>query len=233
MKLYLIAGHAQGKSEGARNLQTNETENMITREIILKVLPQIKKHIFTDICPFDLNLREKIKWINNRASDEDVLISLHLNSSSYRKETGTMCFYYGGSIKSKEMCQKFFNAYQKKIGLKNCGIIPDTSSKHGRIGVVRDTKGWSFLLEMGSINNDIEVVKHKGSQALLKGLKALLNIKEKPFTDVDESHPYFSATKWAKEKGVASGYRDGHLGVEENLKVGRFLAFLKKYDEAK
>jgi len=47
---------------------------------------------------------------------------------------------------------------------------------------------------------------------------------------VPATHPEFEAVKWAKEKGVAAGYPDGRLGVDEPLKVGRFLSFLKKYD---
>ena len=36
-KLYLIAGHTQGKGEGAQNLQTKETENMVARDLLLDI----------------------------------------------------------------------------------------------------------------------------------------------------------------------------------------------------
>ena len=39
-KLYLIAGHTQGKGEGAQNLKTKETENVIARELLLKVFSE-------------------------------------------------------------------------------------------------------------------------------------------------------------------------------------------------
>ena len=41
-KLYLIAGHTQGKDEGAQNLRTKETENMIARDLLLKVFPELQ-----------------------------------------------------------------------------------------------------------------------------------------------------------------------------------------------
>ena len=65
-KLYLIAGHTQGKGEGAQNLQTKETENQVIRELLLQIFPKIQKELFTDLCPFDLTLEEKTAWINAR-----------------------------------------------------------------------------------------------------------------------------------------------------------------------
>lgn len=237
-KLYLIAGHTQDKGEGAQNLQTRETENDIASQILLDIFPRIKKHIFTDLCPFDLTLEQKIKWVNSKASDDDIIVSCHLNSSPQRKEKGAMCFYYGGSEESKKKAQRFLNRYCAILDVENDGVKPDTSSRFGRLGIVRDTKGWAFLLEMGSINNDLDVVKNKGGEALYQGLLALLEIKEeaaaepeKVFDDVNQSHPYFEQIKWAKEKGVAAGYDDGRLGADEQLTVGRFLAFLHKYDK--
>lgn len=235
-KLYLIAGHSQGKDEGAQNLKTKETENLIARNILLQVFPKIKDQIFTDLCPFDLTLDEQTKWINKRASENDYVVCCHLNSSPERKETGALCFYYGGSEESKEKADKFLKAYCQEIGLRNAGLLADTQSRFGRLGIVRDTKGWAFLLEMGSINNDVETVKAKGAQALIKALQTLVGVSDapvaanQPFVDVPATHPDFEAVKWAKDKGVATGYPDGRLGVDEPLKVGRFLSFLKKYD---
>jgi N-acetylmuramoyl-L-alanine amidase len=235
-KLYLIAGHSQGKDEGAQNLKTKETENLIARNILLQVFPKIKDQIFTDLCPFDLTLDEQTKWINKRASENDYVVCCHLNSSPERKETGALCFYYGGSEESKQKADKFLKAYCQEIGLRNAGLLADTESRFGRLGIVRDTKGWAFLLEMGSINNDVETVKAKGAQALIKALQTLVGVSDAPvatnqlFADVPATHPDFEAVKWAKEKGVAAGYPDGRLGVDEPLKVGRFLSFLKKYD---
>jgi len=238
-KLYLIAGHTQDKDEGAQNLKTKETENDITTKILLEVFPRVKKHVFADLCPFDLTLAQKTAWINKRASDDDFVVSCHLNSSPERKEKGAMCFYYGGSESSKQKSKRFLNKYCEVIGLENDGVVPDTSSRFGRLGIVRDTKGWAFLLEMGSINNDLDVVKAKGAEALYQALLVLLGIKEeaqqpenkKIFSDVENNHPYFEAIKWAKEKGIAEGYDSKALGADEPLTVARFLAFLQKYDK--
>ena len=231
-KLYLIAGHTQGKGEGAQNLKTKETENVIARDLLLKVFSEIQGEIFTDICPFDLTLKEKTGWINKKAGSDDLVLSCHLNSSPKRTEKGAMIFYYGGSQKSKEMAEKILDSYCRATGIKNTGVHPDTSSRFGRLGIVRDTRGWTFLLELGSINNDLETVKKNGVKGILAGLRAISGKAEDlPFADVDRSHPYFSAADWAKKRGIATGYGDGKLGVDEPLTVGRFLAFLRKYDK--
>lgn len=234
-KLYLIAGHTQGKDEGAQNLKTKETENIIARKLLLDVFPQVKKLTFTDLCPFDLTLKEKIAWINKRAKNEDMVLSCHLNSSPKRKETGAMCFYYGGSEKSKAVAEKLLEAYCKETGLRNAGVHPDTSSRFGRLGIVRDTRGWSFLLELGSINNDLPIVKEKSERGLVAAVHAMVTALagDMPFSDVNRTHPYFSAAQWAKQEGVANGYEDGRVGIDENLSVGRFFAFLQKYDKAR
>ncbi len=231
-KLYLIAGHTQGKDEGSQNLKTGETENGITREILLKTFPEIRQDVFTDLCPFDLTLEEKTSWINKKAGSNDLVLSCQLNSSQKRTEKGAMCFYYGGSQKSKEMAEKLLDFYCRATGIPNAGVHPDTSSRFGRLGIVRDTRGWAFLLEMGSINNDLQAVKDHGVSGLLSGIRAILEkAEDKPFSDVERSHPYFSAADWAKKRGVASGYRDGRLGIDESLTVGRFLEFLRKYEK--
>ncbi|MBT3356698.1 hypothetical protein HN784_02980 [bacterium] len=198
----------------------------------MKVFSEIQRDIFTDICPFDLTLKEKTGWINKKAGSDDLVLSCHLNSSPKRAEKGAMIFYYGGSQKSKEMAEKILDAYCRATGIKNTGVHPDTSSRFNRLGIVRDTRGWALLLELGSINNDLETVKKNGVKGILAGLRAILGKAEDlPFADVDRSHPYFSAADWAKKRGIATGYGDGKLGVDEPLTVGRFLAFLRKYDK--
>ena len=230
-KLYLIAGHTQGKDEGAQNLQTKETENQIARALLLQVFPQVRGGIFADICPFDLTLDEQIAWVNKRAGSDDIALNFHLNSTPKRTEKGAMIFYYGGSQKSKEIATKILDAYCRATGIANAGVQPDTASRFGRLGIVRDTRGWAFLIELGSINNDLETVKTKGVKGILAAIQAVLGkAEDQPFTDVDRTHPFFSAADWAKKSGVASGYGDGRLGIDEPLTVGRFLAFLCKYD---
>jgi murein DD-endopeptidase MepM/ murein hydrolase activator NlpD len=52
----------------------------------------------------------------------------------------------------------------------------------------------------------------------------------RPFSDVDDTHPYYDAIVWAKKMQVVSGYaHDGTLHPDEALTVGRFLAIMQKY----
>ena len=196
-KLFLIAGHTQGKDKGAQNLKTKETENQIAKGVLLQVFTKIQRYTFTDLCPFDFTLQKKIDWINKKAGKDDVSISCHLDSSSSRRETGALCYYYGGSEGSKEKAQTLLDAYCEATGLKNKGVRPDTSSRFKRLGIIRDTKGWSFLLELGSINNDLEVVKRRGADALLTALYKLLHIT--PDSMQDNNKNIFQSPEWSKE----------------------------------
>ena len=135
-----------------------------------------------------------------------------------------------GEVKSKEMAQKILDAYCKATGIQNAGVHPDTSTVSSDLGLFRYTRGWAFLLELGSINNDLETVKSKGAKGLLAGIKAVLGkAEDKPFTDLDRSHTFSQPI--GQKRGVASGYGDGRLGIDEPLTVGRFSCVLRKYDK--
>jgi len=220
MKTYLIAGHKQGGGEGAQNLNTKETENMITRVL----LPQVQEVIDSELCPINTSLGQKISWINARAGQEDFNLSCHLNSSGGRQEKGAMCYYYGGSEASKQMAIKFLKAYCDATGIKNTGVRPDTSSRFGRLGVVRDTIGWTILLELGSINNDLETVKEKGVAGMIAGLRSVLDIE-------DPEDPKNMLTEWQVEswgKALNKGIATENSIPTEGLTKADFFVYMDR-----
>jgi N-acetylmuramoyl-L-alanine amidase len=177
MKIILLAGHTNKLDKGATNLKTKENENGVVCFVISSVLEELKRITEVVICPFEFSLVQKIKWVNSIAKKEDVVLELHLNSSPKRKEEGAMCYYYGGSRGSMMKALKLIDSYCKSSGIKNCGILPDTSSRFGRLGIIRDTIGWSFLLELGSINNDVAKVTSKGGRGLIEAIKTICTKK--------------------------------------------------------
>ena len=52
---------------------------------------------------------------------------------------------------------------------------PDSSTRHGRLGIIRDTKPTAYLLELGFIQNDLETVRQKAAIALAQGILKYLN----------------------------------------------------------
>lgn len=223
MKTYLVAGHTKGGGEGAQNLNTGETENMITRVL----LPQVQEVIESELCPLETSLLQKIDWVNQRSTSDDFVLSAHLNSSGGRQEEGAMCYYYGGSEASKQLAVKFLKAYCDATGIKNTGVRPDTSSRFGRLGIVRDTVGWTILLELGSINNDLETVKEKGTAGMIAGLRAVLGIEEQdlPNSELKE----WEVEPW-QEMLDAGVFTKNTVpdGVVTNATLGTFMSRLKK-----
>ena len=178
-KLFLIQGHTNGKKykdKGACN-EAGVCESDITRPIVLSVGYELQNHIYTDTLDFSLSLSEKIQSLNKETNKDDIIIELHLDSSSSRKEKGAMCYYYGGSDTSKHKAQAIIDTYCEYTGIKNNGVRPDTSSPHGRLGIIRDTKAMAFILELGSINNDVKVVKEHGAEGVILAIKRLFGIQ--------------------------------------------------------
>ncbi|MBQ3393064.1 MAG: S-layer homology domain-containing protein [Lachnospiraceae bacterium] len=46
------------------------------------------------------------------------------------------------------------------------------------------------------------------------------------FSDVPAGSPYFKALQWGRERGIATGHKDGSFGVEENCTRGHAMVFL-------
>jgi len=219
-KLCLIAGHTQGEGEGARNLKTNETENMITRALLPGIYKTIKKEILTDLCPFDYLLWKKIYFVNNQQSHPDITIEFHLDSSTKRTEKGAMCYYYGGSPTSQKKAKEILDIYCLTTGIQNNGVRPDTASRFGRLGIIRDTMGWAFLFELGSINNDLEAVKNNATKGILAMLRFLFKKEKKDYP------PH---TIWAKDLGIIDNFDE----LKNKITLDQFLSYLKKYHQNK
>ena len=102
---------------------------------------------------------------------------------------------------------------KNKTGIKNNGVKPDTASRFGRLGIIRETKGWSFLLELGSINNDLEAVKKEAPEGILGVIRHLFNKHE---TIIPEY------LVWAKKMGLIEHFQ----GVSEKVTLGNILEIL-------
>ncbi len=177
-KIVLIAGHTQGAGEGAQNQVTKETENMITRDFLPKIAEKLKQKLGGKYevmtLPVTMTLDQKVVWTNKNLTPDDYVLELHLDSSGPRKETGALVYYYGGSEDSKTLAKKLLDAYLLSVKVKNNGLRADTQSRFGQLGIIRNTTGWALLIELGSINNDLEQVKANAVQGVVNGVLAML-----------------------------------------------------------
>ena len=149
MKIYLSAGH-NPRAKGASYHKTSEYEE------ISKILSTIS-HPDVVIVPTG-SIQQKVKWVNRRMKAEDVCIEFHMDApgeSSY-----STLFYYGGSKIAMDLGAKILAKYTSYMD-KSGRLKADTTSRFGRLGIIRDMKYKErcFLLELGFISNYVDLVR--------------------------------------------------------------------------
>ena len=181
MKILLVAGHSSRSilnpfpDQGAVLREQGKlitTENREAKTIVSRASVILNEKYGDDrvrVCPFRYNLRQKIKWAN-KFTPYDILISLHLNASNDRTVEGSEIWYYGGSPNSEELAMDLAEKQSKVLRNRNRGAKPDTNNRHGRLGIIRDTKPWAFLTEMAFISNtkDLAKARNHGTEALIR-----------------------------------------------------------------
>ncbi len=106
----------------------------------------------------DLTLAEKTKRINDQCKKEgldyknSLLLSLHVDWRGAAEGVGA--YFYGGSKESEDFANTVAGIVARVGDRKKKWIKPDTSSRFGRLGIIRDTDPLAMLLEMGSLKAD-------------------------------------------------------------------------------
>lgn len=126
--------------------------------------------------PKYLGIYERARWAN--AQGADLIIDLHLDSAS-PQATGITTFFHFGKNHEKNIAENFGKIFSEKIGLKNRGAKPDTTTRHGQLGILRNSKIPAILLELGFISNisDLEKIRKNGVDAILAGIEAVFSEK--------------------------------------------------------
>lgn len=167
---FLDAGHTQGKDPGA--CANGTTEHAEVAALVTRLAPLLAERGFTvHVLPFTLTLSQKIGYVNRRAVAEDLLLSLHLNSAG-PKASGSEIYYYGGEDRSLAYARLLEKELGKERDLPVRGVYADTSTRFKRLGIIRDTLPWAFLLEVAFITNagDLAWVREKSAPILAAAL---------------------------------------------------------------
>ena len=81
--------------------------------------------------------------------------------------------------KSKLIAKTLIDKYCDITGYKNRGAKPDTSTRHGRLGWIRDTKPWATLIECCFIDNKDDMKKFEVDMvayAIYEGVCDIFNV---------------------------------------------------------
>lgn len=187
-KIILNAGHSLSESGAAYHSTTESKEVIKIRD---KLTPLLEQSFDVIVVPDDLNLIDSIKWVNERCDDiEDGLaFSIHLNAGG---GFGAETLYYGGDENSRKIAQAIIDKYCGLTRFRNRGAKPDSGTRHGRLGWIRDVKPWSCLIECCFIDSldDLKKLQQEYDEvamALYVSICKAFNIKpvEEIVQDVD------------------------------------------------
>lgn len=189
-KIIIDAGHVDNTDPGA--VANNTTEHAEVKRLALYImeklptLPEFSGYTF-DLVPTNKTLTEKIAYINATATNKDYAVSLHMNSAT-ASATGIQTYYLTESQSSRTLASRLQSGLVSILGLRDRGIFGDTTNRHGRLGFVRDTVTTSFLLELGFITNinDLTVVHRIGGDAVIEGLRRMLDLQAVSSVDLTE-----------------------------------------------
>ncbi len=212
-KIFLSAGHSTS-DPGA--LGNNTSEHLeVQKAVESAAIRFASTGVEMIVPPENLNLVQKIAWINAQATPEDFALEIHLDAGS-PTANGSSIWYEEGKNEEKSIAEYFASALSVRLGTKNRGAQPDTTNRHGRLGFVRDTICPAWLFECGFITNisDLSRFQQKGGNALydsavdlfLGGNPLLDPAKAWPFRDVFPAHFAFESIKKAKNKGILADH---------------------------
>lgn len=193
-KLFIVAGHGGLNKSGRVDpgaVANGTTEAEVAEKIAKKLVIRLRDGGADAILvPTGLNLTKKIAWCNSNTNAGDYLVSIHLNAAGTPEATGAEGYYYNGSEMAEDICLQFLNTYVKNMPLKLRRVAGDTATRHGSLGIIRQTPPLALLIELGFITNkhDLDSIREGSVDALEKCCMELLGI------DV----PVRNISDWAK-----------------------------------
>lgn len=198
--IFLNAGHSE-RDPGAlipnNRFEYESQLNMVIRDF---VVPELQEQGFKVIAiPDNKNLLESILAVNEETSDIDdgLALAIHCNKSPEGYEgskEGAEAYHYADFRSSERIAEKLIDAYCKETGIKNRGAIPDSTTRFGKLGWIRETTVWATLLECGYLdnNNDMDFILNnldKVAKGIAKGVCAIYGIPYKEKVSESELPP--------------------------------------------
>lgn len=178
-KLVIISAGHGGKDVGAIGQNTTEAAECIQIANRLADMIRADARLQAVVVPHELALVETIAWVKARYKNmnDGLLLDIHKNSFS-SQATGVEVYYYGGDTGSQALAQKILDGMMSIAGMpRSRGVKPDTSTGHGRLGIIRDTAPTALLIEAGFVSNGGDAIDDAADQRYALGIfSGVLNI---------------------------------------------------------
>ncbi len=208
MLVVLDPGHVNEAGGGARGQGLMEVEcNVRVAEAARDLLLAWGLEVLMTSKEIAGGLVGVVKWINALHAERPValVVSIHHNAASDAAAHGVEAVYVEGWPETKALAQRLARHVALKSGLYLRGVIPDTSTAVGRLGILRDTQPLTALVECGFLTNpaDASVIAQR-PEAFGLGVAAAV----------------------AEQLGLDSGWKGKALGIDGiGITVPEFAAF--------
>jgi N-acetylmuramoyl-L-alanine amidase len=158
--IFPSAGHHLSDPGAVYNGRKESHEMMIFRDLVIAVLKK-KKHKYVSDNDAETASQYQLRM---KPGDGSVVCEFHLNAAANLKATGTEAVVKKNApANSIAMAKELTDVTAKILGIKNRGVIDETKTARGKIGIV-NKPGTAVLVEVCFLSNvkDMEAFdKHK------------------------------------------------------------------------
>lgn len=149
--IVLAAGHG-GSDIGAAHLGQNERDQAIIITNYVATLLRAR-HIAVEVAPHADDTHITIDWVNKRFRfGQAWALELHRDSAfglDFDDASRRCGIYYGVSKSSKEVGEFVRDSFVAHGAHPRSWARPDTASRHGKLGWIRQTRPVAHILELG------------------------------------------------------------------------------------
>src|SRR5262245_2148017 len=164
----VLAGGHGANDPGAENGRHKERDQAI--KIVDSMAAQIRSRgnpgVTVEIAPHEHDTEDSIRWVNSRYGIGDAwVLEIHRDSASGLSpdDASNRCGVYYGTSESSKDVGEFIRAALIRYGAhKKSWARPDSASRFGRLGWIRQTRPAAHLLELGFMegkNDDAHLEK--------------------------------------------------------------------------
>ena len=149
MKKYFVsAGHFDGDTAGTVVGNIKEWQETIKVADALVAMPAPEGSVWVRL-PDNLNLKQTIAWIKERAAPQNFCLEIHFNGSTILSIRGTEAYYHD----TPEIAEVFARNVSRALSIPNRGAIHDSHTAVGSLGFLRQLPCKAVLVECLYLSN--------------------------------------------------------------------------------
>ena len=156
--------------------------NAIERDIVMRVRDGVKALLASAYyLPDNLNLRDSIAWVNERAWPDDFAIDIHLNAHADTSVRGTEAYY----TETPRYAEVFANKVSQHLQVPNRGPKHDSLTYVGSLGWLHQLKCPSVVVELCYLSNEADRAKILGTGGIEAAAQGIATAIETIFPKED------------------------------------------------